>query len=143
VVTPAKKTTRRPVRKAASLTGSRVKKAQPTTQEPRANSQNDAPGTTSEQGNIDRRATRQVEQLGILSLAIVLGVFGLALHGLWVATLIVLALLWGYMAASLRGRRGTGGVISNVLTTVVDEVHHIQEDVGQQPEDAEVRSVSP
>ena len=45
---------------------------------------------------------RRTEQLVILSVAIVLGGVGFAFHPLWIAAVVVMALLWGYMASEMR-----------------------------------------
>jgi hypothetical protein len=72
----------------------------------------------------DNEPARQVEKLAILALALVLGLFGLFLHALWLGAIVLMAVLLGWGAAELRGRRGSG-VISEVVAeakSVVDDV---------------------
>jgi hypothetical protein len=59
----------------------------------------------------------------ILSVAIVLGGAGFAFHPLWIAAVVVMALLWGYMASEIRSRGG--GVVSDVVGTVVSEAKEV------------------
>jgi hypothetical protein len=69
-----------------------------------------------------------VEQLAILALALVFGLVGLAIHVLWFAAIVLMALLLGLMASELRGRRD-GGVISEVATAVREEAKKVAADV--------------
>jgi hypothetical protein len=70
-----------------------------------------------------REAARRTEQLVILSVAIVLGGVGFAFHPLWIPAVVVMALLWGYMASEMRSRGG--GVVSDVVGTVVSEAKEV------------------
>ena len=70
-----------------------------------------------------RQAARRTEQLVILSVAIVLGGVGFAFHPLWIAAVVVMALLWGYMASEMRSQGG--GVVSDVVETVVSEAKEV------------------
>jgi hypothetical protein len=74
-----------------------------------------------------RRRTHQIEQLGVLSAALLLGLFGFLLHILWFGSVVLMAVLLGQIATDFQGRRG-GGAISEVVGTAVDEarevVHH-------------------
>jgi hypothetical protein len=74
-------------------------------------------------GGAPRDAARRTEQLVILSVAIVLGLVGFAFHPLWIATVVVMAVLWGYMASEIRSRGG--GVVSDVVGTVVSEAKEV------------------
>jgi hypothetical protein len=66
---------------------------------------------------------RRTEQLAILSVAIVLGGVGLAFHPLWIAAVVLMAVLWGYMASDIRSRGG--GVVSDVVGVVVGEAKEV------------------
>jgi hypothetical protein len=70
-----------------------------------------------------RDAARRTEQLAILSVAIVLGGVGLAFHPLWIAAVVLMAVLWGYMASDIRSRGG--GVVSDLVGTVVGEAKEL------------------
>lgn len=48
-----------------------------------------------------RQTTRRTEQLAVLSLAIGFSLVGFVFHILWIAAVVLLALLWGYMAFGL------------------------------------------
>lgn len=74
------------------------------------------------------KSARQAEQLAILALALLFGVIGLALHFFWFPSILLMALLFGLSASELRSRRG-GGVISEVVTTVVAEAKGVAEDI--------------
>jgi len=94
-----------------------------------------------------------VEQLALLTLAIVLALVGFALHFLWFAAVVVLALLWGYQASMLRGARDGGGVASAIVTSSVDEARGLAGDASTtradtavdaaEPEDAEPEDAEP
>jgi hypothetical protein len=61
-------------------------------------------------------------QLAVLTVAIVLAVLGFALHFLWIAALVVMAVLWGVQIAERQQRRGTvKGLGAELVSTVVDE----------------------
>jgi hypothetical protein len=76
-----------------------------------------------------RRAARGVEQLLILSVAIIFGLAGFAVHVLWIGAVVVMALLWGYIAAGLESSRRGGDVIFDVATTVADEARGLTKEV--------------
>jgi hypothetical protein len=61
--------------------------------------------------------------------AIVLGGVGLAFHSLWIAAVVLMAVLWGYMASDIRSRGG--GVVSDLVGTVVGEAKEV---VGATPD---------
>jgi hypothetical protein len=89
------------------------------------------PGPEADQGKraTRRRAARGIEQLLILSVAIIFGLVGFAVHVLWIGAVVVMALLWGYIAAGLEGSRRGGGVISDVATTVAGEARGLAKEV--------------
>jgi hypothetical protein len=74
-------------------------------------------------GQARRDGARRTEQLAILSVAIVLGGLGLAFHPLWIAAVVLMAVLWGYMASDIRTRGG--GVVSDVVGAVVGEAKEV------------------
>lgn len=69
-----------------------------------------------------RRAARTTEQVVLLSLAIIFGLVGFPVHVLWIVSIVLMVLLWSYLAADLSGSRRNGGMISDVVTTIGDEV---------------------
>jgi hypothetical protein len=73
-------------------------------------------------------SARQVEQVGILALALVFGLIGFAVHAFGLAAIVLMAVLLGLIASGLRGRRG-GGVISEVATAVSAEAKNLAEDI--------------
>jgi hypothetical protein len=79
----------------------------------------------------DTEPARQVEKLAILALALVLGLFGLFLHALWLGAIVLMAVLLGWGAAELRGRRGRG-----VISGVVAEAKSVVADVASTVRDA-------
>jgi Flp pilus assembly protein TadB len=67
---------------------------------------------------------RPVESLALITLALVFGVIGLAVHVLWIVSIIFMAMQFGLIASELGNRRGRG-VVSEVVhevATVVEEV---------------------
>jgi hypothetical protein len=73
-----------------------------------------------------------IEQLSVLSVAIVLAVIGVAVHALWIVAIVVMAVLWGMVAADLRRERGRG-VMAEVVTTVVDEAKGVAHALSEAP----------
>lgn len=73
-----------------------------------------------------RPSRRDVGRLAVLSLAIVLGAVGFALHFLWVGALLLMAALWGALATE-RQRESNTGVLAEVVGAVVDEAKGVQE----------------
>lgn len=69
-----------------------------------------------------RQTARQAGQLGMLTLMIVLGLIGLAVHVLWIAVIILMTVLWGYLASELRGSRSNRAAASDVVAAVGDGV---------------------
>jgi len=64
----------------------------------------------------------------MVGLTLILGLIGLAVHIAWIVAIVVLGILFGLMAAELRGRR-TGGVISEVVAAVVAEAKEVPDGV--------------
>jgi hypothetical protein len=78
---------------------------------------------TALKGGARRDAARRTEQLAILSVAMVLGGVGLAFHPLWIAAVVLMAVLWGYMASDIRS--AGGGVVPDVVGAVVGEAKEV------------------
>jgi hypothetical protein len=82
---------------------------------------------------VPSRRPATVEQLAVLAAALVCGVFGLAIHVLWLVAIVLMALLLGLLAAEMRGARGAT-IISEVVSegkTVVAEISSaVDGDVG-------------
>jgi hypothetical protein len=66
----------------------------------------------------------QVEQVVILGLAIAFGLVGLAVHVLWLVSIVLMAVVFGLIAATLRGSRGRG-----VISEVAAEAKSIAADI--------------
>jgi hypothetical protein len=62
----------------------------------------------------------------LLALAILFGVIGFAVHFLWFGAIVLMAVLLGLIVSEMRSRRG-GGVISEVVTTVMVEAKSVAE----------------
>ncbi|HVT41764.1 MAG TPA: hypothetical protein VHD39_02185 [Acidimicrobiales bacterium] len=73
-------------------------------------------------------------QLAILSLAIVFGVLGFAEHLLWLASLVLMGILWGTLAAARQGGLGAG-VVADVVSAVVDEARDVADSASRGSED--------
>jgi len=76
-------------------------------------------------GLVHRRTARRSEQILILSLAIIFAIIGFPLHVLWIVAIILMVFLWAYLAADMAESRRHGGMISDVVTMVGDEVHNL------------------
>jgi hypothetical protein len=74
-----------------------------------------------------RDGARRAEQLAVLSLAIVVALVGFAFHPLWIVAVVLMALLWGFMASALRSGRGSGSVLTEVVTAVVAEAKDVSD----------------
>ena len=118
--------TKRSVRKPAARPRRRAAKPKvPVSQE----STTDGSLNNSDQAATGRReSTRLVEQLVILALALVFALIGLAVHVLWIPAIVLMSVLFGWIASELRGRSG-GGVISEVATTVMVEAKGVAEGI--------------
>ena len=66
-------------------------------------------------------------QPAVLSLAIVLGLAGFAFALFWIASLILMGILWGTMAMERQRQRGEKGLLAEVVEVVVDEAKDIAE----------------
>ena len=64
-------------------------------------------------------------QPAVLSLAIVMGVAGFAFALFWIASLILMGILWGTMAMERQRQRGEKGLLAEVVEVVVDEAKDI------------------
>jgi hypothetical protein len=84
----------------------------------------DRPGTPA---TTRRDGARRAEQLAILTLAIVAALVGFAFHPLWIVAVVLMVLLWGFMASALRSGRGSGSVLTEVVTAVVAEAKGVTE----------------
>jgi hypothetical protein len=74
-------------------------------------------------------SVRQVEQAVILALAILFALAGFAFHFLWFIAIVLMAILLGMIASTVRGRRGHG-----VVSEVVAEVRVMAEEIaGNEP----------
>ena len=76
-----------------------------------------------------RAGTRRggLGQPAVLSLAIVMGVAGFAFAIFWIASLILMGILWGTMAMERQRQRGEKGLLAEVVEVVVDEAKDIAE----------------
>ena len=71
---------------------------------------------------------RGIGQLTVLSLAMVMGVVGFALGVFWIASLILMGILWGAMAMERQRRPGVEkGLVAEVVGVVVDEAKDLAE----------------
>ena len=71
---------------------------------------------------------RGIGQLAVLSLAMVMGVAGLAFGVFWIASLILMGILWGTMAMERQRQPGAAkGLIAEVVDVVVDEAKDVAE----------------
>jgi len=70
------------------------------------------------------RPSSQSEQLVILVGALAFGLLGLAIHFLWIVSILLMALLLGLIASEIGGRHGRGIVAEmvNEVKVVVDEI---------------------
>lgn len=102
-------TDRKRAREANGRFASRTRRRSRTTAEPADSSV--AQVAESELGPSRLRGSgTEVEQVVILSLALVFGLVGLVIHVLWIASIVLIAILLGLAAAALRRRTGRGAV---------------------------------
>ena len=66
----------------------------------------------------------------VLILGFACGLLGLAVHVMWFAAIVLMAVLLGLIASQLRGPRG-GGVVSGVVSTVIVEAKSVGEDIAR------------
>jgi hypothetical protein len=74
-----------------------------------------------------RDSTRLVEQLALLTAAIVLGLIGLAVHVMWFGSIVLMSVLFGLIASGLRGKHG--GVMAEMATTVMVEAKSVADGI--------------
>ena len=74
----------------------------------------------------DNRRSLGPGHMATLTLAIILGIAGFAVALFWVASLILLGILWGAMAVEHQQQSGRGkGVLAEVVEVVVDEAKDV------------------
>jgi hypothetical protein len=88
-----------------------------------------------------RESTQLVQQLAVLTLAILLGLIGLAVHFLWIPAIVLMSILFGLIASGLRAERG-GGVIAEVAATVMVEAKSVAEGIAERGADGTKEQVS-
>lgn len=76
-----------------------------------------------------RQTTRNTEQLVVLSLAIVFALVGFVVHMFWIGAVVLLALLWEDMASELKSSRRSSSMVSDVVTTAVDEARGLTREI--------------
>lgn len=110
----AKKRVARPRRKA-------VKKAVPETVD------SEIVQASTDRGSSSSRPTssRQIEGLAVITLALLFGLIGLAVHVLWIVSIVLMAMQFGLIASALGNGRGRS-VISEVAEEVVTVVEEIK-----------------
>ena len=87
----------------------------------------DPPGSRTRVFRARGKSARQAEQLAILAFALLFGAIGFVLHFFWFPSILLMAVLFGLSASELRSQRG-GGVISEIVTTVVSEAKGVAND---------------
>jgi hypothetical protein len=65
-----------------------------------------------------------IRQLAIIALALVCGLLGLAVHVFWLAAIVLMSVLFGLIAANVRGGRG-------VIPELVAEVQGVADDLSK------------
>jgi hypothetical protein len=117
---PEEPTSRRPEEGDHAIEGN----PDPDREQPTSGGQPEEAASSSPAAPRDTEPSRQVEKLAILALALVLGLFGLIIHALWLGAIVLMALLLGWGAAELKGHRGRG-----VISQVVAEAKNVVADV--------------
>lgn len=91
-----------------------------------------------------RRTVREGGQLGVLAVMIILGLVGFAVHFLWIAVILLMAVLWAHMASKFRGSRSNRDAASDVVNAVSDEMRGLADsassalsDVGRHNDNAQ------
>jgi hypothetical protein len=96
----------------------------------------DSPKETVEENHTHSGQDSGLLGLGELALAMVLGALGFVVHVFWIGALVVMAAMLGSMVAQRQGNsRSGGGVISEVVAAVVDEVREIADSASGSPAD--------
>ena len=105
-----------------------------------------APGTRAGDGAHRGARRRGIGQLAVLTLAMVMGVVGFALAVFWIASLILMGILWGTMAMERQRQPGVEkGLLAEMIEVVVDEALDVAESashrngVAQRPDLNEMR----
>ncbi len=80
--------------------------------------------TPRERQTIRRRST----DISVMSLAILFGLLGFALHIFWIVAIVLMALLWGLLVSELGSLRG-GGRTSETMKAVVAEAREVKDEV--------------
>jgi Flp pilus assembly protein TadB len=78
-----------------------------------------------DQGGGRAAAPRQIEQLALVSFALLFALTGLAVHVLWFVSIVMMAIQLGLMASEFGNRRGSKGILSEVtheVVTIVEEI---------------------
>jgi hypothetical protein len=71
-----------------------------------------------------------VAGLGLLTLAIICGALGFALHAFWIAAIILMAAQWGLMVPGLQRSSGrTRGAVAEAIGVVVEEAREVADAV--------------
>jgi hypothetical protein len=133
----SKRSTRSPRKASARTTAASKKRVSRTTGSSRQTKSELVDGVDDDQLEKDQdekmetrsESVRTIEQLGVLGLSIVLGIFGFLFHPLWIGSLVLSAMLWGFVASGVNGSKRGGGTISEIVTTVVDETREVVKDV--------------
>ena len=76
--------------------------------------------------SLNRRLSGQSEQLIIVVAALGCGLLGLAIHILWIVSIVLMALLVGLIGADSRRQRGHG-----LVAEVVAEARGVMDDIAQ------------
>ena len=88
----------------------------------------EAPSSMSRAGDRSPAGARRsgTGQLAALSLAVVMGVAGFAFAVFWIASLILMGILWGTMAMERQRQPGVAkGLLAEVVEVVVDEAKDV------------------
>jgi len=75
-----------------------------------------------------RRVARTAEQIVLLSLAILCGLIGFAVHTFWIASIVLMGLGSTYLVADLTGARRDSGTIATVMTRIGDHVENLTQE---------------
>jgi hypothetical protein len=135
---PTKAARARKTGQSAKKPATRVRKKAATVRKKAATAS--AQGPTNEAKDVPTPRPASLVGVAALTVAMILGAAGFALHFFWVGAIVVMAVLWGSMLAGRQvGARNPRGVVSEVVTAAVDEVREITdslsgtdtEDVGQ------------
>jgi hypothetical protein len=83
-----------------------------------------------EQGTHWRRRSirRRSTDICVVSLAILFGLLGFAIHTFWIVAIVFMALLLGFLVSELGSLRGAGGT-SETMKAVVAEVRDVRDEV--------------